>query len=171
MHTIAAMVARMSCLIVLIGMIATAGCLDELGDSGVAATVNGAVIRRDDVAVNVAAGMAPQPALDDLIDTELVVQAAHTAHISVTSAELDLAFAEIKRQNHLDDAAFASVLTEHGYTIARYRHALERQMLRVRAINVLVAPGTNATEPEARHATHAWIEQLRRDAVIEIAAR
>src|ERR1700689_5066832 len=120
MHTIAAMVARMSCPILLVGMIAITGCVEEYGDSGVAApgvaaTVNGVVIHRDEVAANVAAGATPQHALDDLIDLELVVQAAHTAQISVTPADLDLAYAEIKRQNHFaDDAALASALAEHG---------------------------------------------------------
>jgi SurA N-terminal domain len=177
MHTLT-MLARMSCLILLVGMTATTGCVEGAEDNAaprIAATVNGAVISRDDVAARVAAGATPQHALDDLIDLEVVAEAAHAAHISITAAELDYAYAEVKRQNQFaDDAAIASVLAKYGYTVRRYRAALEREMLEQRAINAIVAPGVTTTDPKARHAeldvkTRAWIEQLRREAVIEIA--
>ena len=184
MPTSPAIAARISGPILLVAVISAIGCsagLEERADTtvatrGVAATVNGAVIFRDDVAASAGHGQTPQQALDELIDTELIAQAAHAAHITVTAAEVEAAYAEIMRENHfVDDADMVRALSKQSYTVARYRAALERQLLRFRAISLLVAPSVAANaDGKARHAeldakTAAWVAQLRQHAVIDIA--
>lgn len=183
MQTITAIATRMRCRILLVAVIAATGCaegFDERTDPtvatpGVAATVNGAIIPADELAAYMTNGQTRERALAELIDEELVVQAAHAAHITVSPAEVDAAYAEIKRQNHLDDAGLASALAASGYTVARYRVALEHMLVKIRAINVIVAPTVAAVgDKAARHAaldakTSVWIAQLRQHAVIDIA--
>jgi peptidyl-prolyl cis-trans isomerase SurA len=165
-------------------VIAVAGCaegFDEHSEAtaptpGVAARVNGAVIPRDELDANMARGGTRAQVLDELIAIELAVQAARAAHLTVNPAEVDYALGEIKRQNHLaDDAALANLLAQQHYTLARYRVSLERELLKLHAINALVAPSVAANpDPQARRAeldakAAAWIAQLRANAVVEIA--
>ncbi|MGN6109609.1 MAG: peptidylprolyl isomerase [Kofleriaceae bacterium] len=88
--------------------------------------------------------------LDEMINEELVVQAAEAAKIEVESSEVQAALDEIKQQNNLDDAGLAQVLAAQGYTLANYKHDLRRQVLRFRAVNQLVAPKVNITDEDVR---------------------
>ena len=78
--------------------------------------------------------------LDEMVNEELIVQAAENAKIEVESTEVQAALDEIKTSNNLDDAALAQVLAAQGYTLANYKQDLRRQLLRLRAVNQLVAP-------------------------------
>lgn len=88
--------------------------------------------------------------LDEMVNEELIVQAAEAAKIEVESTEVQAALDEIKSTNNLDDAALAQVLAAQGYTVANYKQDLRRQLLRLRAINQLVAPKVNITDEDLR---------------------
>lgn len=88
--------------------------------------------------------------LDEMVNEELIVQAAEAAKIEVDSSEVQAALDEIKSSNNLDDAALAQVLTAQGYTLANYKQDLRRQLMRLRAINQLVAPKVNVTDEDLR---------------------
>ena len=88
--------------------------------------------------------------LDEMVNEELIVQAAAEAHIDVEAAEVQAALDEIKKQNKLDDAGLAAALSEQGYTLAAYREDLRRQLLRLRAINQLVRPKVNITDEDVK---------------------
>lgn len=88
--------------------------------------------------------------LDEMINEELIVQAAQEAKIEVESAEVQAALDEIKSSNNLDDAALAQVLAAQGYTLANYKHDLRRQLMRLRAVNQLVAPKVNVSDEDVR---------------------
>ena len=88
--------------------------------------------------------------LDEMISEELIVQAAEAAKIEVESSEVQAALDEIKQQNNLDDAGLAQVLAAQGYNLANYRHDLRRQLMRLRAVNQLVAPKVQVTEEDIR---------------------
>jgi parvulin-like peptidyl-prolyl isomerase len=82
-------------------------------------------------------GQAPSPqlvakVLEEMIETELIVQHARAVHIEVEPSEVDAALAEIKQQNQLDDAGLDAVLAESGFTRAMYREELVRQLLVLR---------------------------------------
>ncbi|MGE0547276.1 MAG: peptidylprolyl isomerase [Kofleriaceae bacterium] len=88
--------------------------------------------------------------LDEMVNEELIVQAASEAKIEVESSEVQAALDEIKSSNNLDDAGLAQVLSAQGYTLSSYRMDLRRQLLRLRAINQLVAPKVQVTEEDVR---------------------
>jgi peptidyl-prolyl cis-trans isomerase SurA len=88
--------------------------------------------------------------LDEMVNEELIVQAAEAAKVDVEAAEVQAAMDEIKQQNNLDDAALAQVLAAQGYNINNYKQELRRQLLRLRAQNQLVAPKVQVTEEDVR---------------------
>lgn len=88
--------------------------------------------------------------LDEMVSEELIVQAAEGAKIEVESAEVQAALDEIKQQNNLDDAGLQAALTGQGYTLQNYKSDLRRQLLRLRAVNQLVAPKVQITEEDVR---------------------
>jgi peptidyl-prolyl cis-trans isomerase SurA len=88
--------------------------------------------------------------LDEMVNEELIVQAADAAKVEVDSSEVQAALDEIKQQNNLDDAGLAQALSAQGYTLQNYRMDLRRQLLRLRAVNQLVAPKVSITEEDVR---------------------
>ncbi|MBC7977465.1 MAG: peptidylprolyl isomerase [Myxococcales bacterium] len=88
--------------------------------------------------------------LDEMVNEELIVQAADAAKIEVESSDVQAALDEIKQQNNLDEAGLAAALSAQGYTLAGYKHELRRQVLRFRAVNQLVSPRVNVTEEDVR---------------------
>jgi peptidyl-prolyl cis-trans isomerase SurA len=96
--------------------------------------------------------------LDEMVNEELIVQAAESAKIEVESSEVQAALDEIKANNNLDDAGLAQVLAAQGYTLSNYKHDVRRQLLRLRAVNQLVAPKVSVTEEDIQ----ARYNQLKR---------
>lgn len=88
--------------------------------------------------------------LDEMVNEELIVQAAEAAKIEVESTEVQAALDEIKSSNNLDDAALAQVLAAQGYTLGNYKTDLRRQLLRLRAVNQLVAPKVTITDEDIK---------------------
>ena len=88
--------------------------------------------------------------LDDMINDELIVQAAEAAKIEVDSSEVQAALDQIKQENKLDDAGLQQALAAQGYTLEGYKKDLRRQLLRLRAINQLVAPKVQVTDEDVR---------------------
>jgi peptidyl-prolyl cis-trans isomerase SurA len=88
--------------------------------------------------------------LDEMVSEELIVQAAQNAKIEVESSEVQAALDEIKQQNNLDEAGLQQALAAQGYTLANYKADLRRQLLRLRAVNQLVAPKIQITDEDVR---------------------
>jgi peptidyl-prolyl cis-trans isomerase SurA len=88
--------------------------------------------------------------LDEMVNEELMVQAAESAKVEVDSSEVQAALDEIKQSNNLDDAGLAQALGSQGFTMQGYRMDLRRQLLRLRAVNQLVSPKVNVTEEDVR---------------------
>jgi parvulin-like peptidyl-prolyl isomerase len=88
--------------------------------------------------------------LDEMVNEEVIVQAAEAAKIEVESSEVQAALDEIKQQNNLDDAGLAAALSAQGFTLANYRTEVRRQMLRLRAENQIVAPKVQVTDEDVR---------------------
>src|SRR5437763_17209874 len=86
--------------------------------------------------------------LDEMVNEELIVQAAEAAKIEVDSSEVQAALDEIRQQNNLDEAGLSAALSAQGYTLANYKHELRRQLLRIRAVNQLVAPTVAVTDED-----------------------
>ncbi len=88
--------------------------------------------------------------LDDMVNEELIVQAAAEAKIEVDSSEVQAALDQIKEENKLDDAGLQQALAAQGYTLQNYKADLRRQLLRLRAINQLVSPKVQVTDEDVR---------------------
>jgi parvulin-like peptidyl-prolyl isomerase len=88
--------------------------------------------------------------LDDMIDEELIAQAADESKLEVSTQEVESAVGEIKKQNKLDDAQLAEALKAQGYSLPSYRQDVRRQILRMRAINMIVRPRVTITDDDVR---------------------
>lgn len=88
--------------------------------------------------------------LEEMVSEELMVQAAEAARVEVDSSEVQAALDEIKQQNNLDDTGLAQALASQGFTVQGYRMDLRRQLLRLRAVNQLVAARVQVTDEDVR---------------------
>jgi parvulin-like peptidyl-prolyl isomerase len=88
--------------------------------------------------------------LDEMIAEELIVQAARASKIEVEAKEVTAAVDEIKKQNSLDDAGLEQALAMQGMSISSYKKDVERQIMRMRAVNMLVRPKVTVTDEDVR---------------------
>ncbi len=86
----------------------------------------------------------------DMVDEELIIQGAAEANLEVTEDEIDKAVQEVKTNNHLSDEQLTQALAAQGYTPESYRKDVKRNILRLRAINILVRPRVTVTDDEVR---------------------
>jgi len=93
--------------------------------------------------------------LDEMVNEHLMLAAARDAKLEVAAKEVANAIEEIKRQNNVDDEGLAKALEMQGYTLAAYRQDVRRQILRMRAVNVLVRPRVTITDEDVRAAYDA----------------
>ncbi|HTR52831.1 MAG TPA: peptidylprolyl isomerase [Kofleriaceae bacterium] len=105
--------------------------------------------------------------LDEMVNEELIVQAAEQAKIEVDTSEVQAALDEIKQNNKLDDTGLAQALAAQGFTLQSYKADLKRQLLRLRAVNQLVAPKVQVTEEDV----HARYDELQRRSAAVSAVR
>jgi peptidyl-prolyl cis-trans isomerase SurA len=89
-------------------------------------------------------------ALDDLIESRLVMQQAAELKLSVQSEEVDRAIEEVKKQNKLDDATFVEALKQQGFTMEGYRKNLRRQILGLKVINTAVRSRVSVSDDEVK---------------------
>jgi peptidyl-prolyl cis-trans isomerase SurA len=102
--------------------------------------------------------------LDEMISEELIVQAAVESKLEVGAKEVQAALEDIKKQNKLDDTQFAEALRLQGYTMAGYRRDVRRQLLRFRAVNMIVRPKVQVSDDEVKA---RYEEMSRRSAAIK----
>ncbi|MEZ4400085.1 MAG: peptidylprolyl isomerase [Kofleriaceae bacterium] len=105
--------------------------------------------------------------LDEMIAEQLMIEAAAAANLEPVGAkEVDQVIRETKEEHKLDDAAFQQALAAQGYTLGQYRTNITRQLTRLRAMKMLVAPKVNVSDEEVR----AQYDQMARrsDAVSQV---
>lgn len=88
--------------------------------------------------------------LEEMINEELMIQAAVEAKLEVKQSEIQSALEEIKTQHKLDDDGLAKALAQQGHTAASYKKDLRRQLLRMRVVNTLVRPKVSVTDEDLR---------------------
>lgn len=88
--------------------------------------------------------------LEEMINEQLIVEAAEAARIEVEADDINATLDDIKKQNSLDDAGLAQALAQQGYTLAGYRADLRKQLLRLRAINQMVRPKVTVSDEDVR---------------------
>jgi parvulin-like peptidyl-prolyl isomerase len=105
-------------------------------------------------------------ALDSLIDSILVDHAAEALHLEVTDPEIDMAIAEIKKQNNIDDAGLDKALADQHFTREMYRVELGRQVRAQKLFQIELVPHVAVTDDDVNKAyakakaANAGIESL-----------
>ena len=84
-------------------------------------------------------------AIDEMIDEELIVEAAGSAKLDVDDKEAAAALHALEKRNRVDDKALAKSLAAQGYTLAGFQLDLKRQLLVLKAIEKFVAPPRTAS--------------------------
>lgn len=88
--------------------------------------------------------------VQQLVDEELIQQAAEKMHITVTSLEVDQAIDNVRSQNGLELDAFWDAVRNQGFTEKQYRADVRKQLLRLKVINQKVRSRVNITEQTVR---------------------
>ncbi len=104
-----------------------------------------------------------QRLLDELIDEELIRQAASTLEIRVQQSEVDRAIENVMRQNRLQPNDFWAAVRQQGYTESQYRADVARQLLRLKVLNQRVRDRVNITEADVRREYDAQLRRLTRE--------
>lgn len=100
--------------------------------------------------------------LQQLIDEELVEQAARKMHVSVSETEVDQAIDNVRRQNELTEEAFWEAVRGQGFTEKQYRQDVRKQLLRLKVLNQRVRSRVNITELTVREAYEDRVREARR---------
>lgn len=98
-------------------------------------------------------------ALNGMVDEELVLQAAKDAKIEVKKAEVDRAVGDVRRQNKLSEKQFADALKAQESSLKEYRKDVRLQLIRLRAINIIVGPRIRVTDRQVRERYDQMIGQ------------
>jgi peptidyl-prolyl cis-trans isomerase SurA len=92
-------------------------------------------------------------ALDVLIAEKLIEAEIRELGLTVTSAEVEEAMSDVRKQNGVADAAqFEQLLSREGYTLASYREFLGKQIARGRLMQMKVAPKIKVSEEDLKAA-------------------
>ncbi len=87
--------------------------------------------------------------LKELIDEELILQAAKEANVGkLSSEEIKKQLDATKAKFELDDEGLARELAAQGQTIASYKEVLKRQYARVQAVNFFVRSKVSVTDKD-----------------------
>lgn len=100
--------------------------------------------------------------LDQLVDEELVEQAASKMHVSVNESEVDQAIENVRRQNQLDEAQFWEAVRAQGYAEKQYRADVRKQLLRLKVLNQRVRSRVHMTDQTIREAYDDKLRDARR---------
>ncbi|MEO8840623.1 MAG: SurA N-terminal domain-containing protein [Kofleriaceae bacterium] len=100
-----------------------------------------------------------QLAIDSLIDSALIDNAATRLHVEVTDTDLDSAITMIKQQNSIDDAGLDKALAEQHFTRASYREEIARQLRVAKVFNADFASHVQISEDEIK-ATYELVKKM-----------
>jgi peptidyl-prolyl cis-trans isomerase SurA len=100
--------------------------------------------------------------LQQLVDEELVEQAARKMHVSVSDGDVDQAIDNVRRQNNMTEDAFWQAVKAQGFTDKQYRQDVSKQLLRLKVLNQRVRSRVNMTDQTIREAYEDRVRDARR---------
>jgi peptidyl-prolyl cis-trans isomerase SurA len=100
--------------------------------------------------------------LDQLIDQQLIVQAAEAESITVSTSDVENAINNVRSQTRLQPAQFWQLVREQGMTEEEYRRDIRQQLLRYKVLNQRVRGRVNITEEDVRRRFDELVAQARR---------
>jgi peptidyl-prolyl cis-trans isomerase SurA len=100
--------------------------------------------------------------LTHLIDEQLIVQAATSESIIVSSSDVENAINNVRAQTRLPVDQFWNLVREQGFTEDEYRRDIRQQLLRYKVLNQRVRGRVNITEEDVRRRFDELVAQARR---------
>jgi peptidyl-prolyl cis-trans isomerase SurA len=100
--------------------------------------------------------------LTQLVDEELVEQAARKNHVGVEPAEIEAAIDNVRQQNGLSEDKFWEAVRAQGYNESQYRTDVRKQLLRLKVLNQRVRSRININEQTVREAYDDRVRAARR---------
>lgn len=100
--------------------------------------------------------------LTKLIDDHLIVQAAATDSIVVSTNDVENAINNVRSQTRLPPDQFWQLVREQGFTQEEYRRDIRQQLLRYKVLNQRVRGRVNITEDDVRRRFDELVAQARR---------
>jgi peptidyl-prolyl cis-trans isomerase SurA len=100
--------------------------------------------------------------LQQLVDEELVEQAAKKNHVGVEGAEIEAAIQNVRQQNGMTEDRFWEAVRAQGYNEAQYRMDVRKQLLRLKVLNQRVRSRINITDQTVRDAYDDRLRNARR---------
>lgn len=88
--------------------------------------------------------------LDRLIDDQLIQQQATELKVNVNSEDVDRSIEQIKKENSLSDEQLRAALQQQGMSMASYRQAIKKEIVRFRVLNVAVGSKVSVSESDLR---------------------
>lgn len=100
--------------------------------------------------------------LQQLVDEELVEQAAKKSNVSASTADVDQAIDNVRRQNNMDEDQFWEAVRGQGFTEKQYRDDVRKQLLRLKVVNQRVRSHVNVSDQTVRDAYDDKVRNARR---------
>ena len=102
--------------------------------------------------------------LNRIIEEKLILKEAVRRKLSVSAAEINRAIQSVMRQNNVGYKELVSALKAQGYTMARYRSELRRQILKIKTINMAVRSRISVSDDDVR----AFYEKQKRKLGVQL---
>jgi peptidyl-prolyl cis-trans isomerase SurA len=100
--------------------------------------------------------------LKELVDDQLIEQTARKMNVTVSSADVEQAIDNVRKQNSLDNARFWDAVKAQGFTEKQYRTDVRKQILRLKVTNQRVRSRVNLSDETVRDEYDDRVRKARR---------
>jgi peptidyl-prolyl cis-trans isomerase SurA len=100
--------------------------------------------------------------LRELVDEQLIEQAARKMNIAVSSSEVDQAIENVRAQNNLTAEKFWEAVKGQGFTEKQYRADVRKQLLRLKVTNQRVRSRINVNDATVKEEYDDRVRKARR---------
>lgn len=100
--------------------------------------------------------------LKELVDDQLIEQTARKMNVVVSSADVEQAIENVRKQNSLDTAKFWEAVKQQGFTEKQYRADVRKQILRLKVTNQRVRSRVNLNDQTVREEYDDRVRKARR---------
>lgn len=107
-------------------------------------------------------------ALDSLIAEKLIQQQIREAKLDVTSDDVERAIDDISKQNHLSRDDLKSALEARGMSMAQYKSDLEKQLLRLKLVDLKVRSRVVVPDADVRAEWERQVSLEKREKLLKL---
>ena len=106
-----------------------------------------------------------------LINEELIEQTAAEQQVRVSRDDVNRAIQNVQQQNNMSEEQFWDAVQQQGFTRARYRSDVRRQLLRLKVLNNRARGRVNVTDAQVREEYERQIRRASRRTCYALAVR